>query len=361
MACPSASRSRPVRSGRRGSAFRPAPAQGRLRPRRPARRRPRAWRASAPGRRGPGITWPVPSHHGQVTVVLEPPRLETTRPVPRQGGQGEALPPWRGSSSATIGRLRLPCSGARRRPLRPQPHRQPAPRQPAHRAAGLAVRPRAGARASSCASRTSTPAASRRGFEAEQLADLAALGLDWDGPVVRQSERTRAATPRRIERLRRRRPALPVLVHAGGDPRGRLGAARARCPRAPTRARACGLDGRRARRARAPRGRPPALRVRAGGERVAFERPPARGRRGRRRRLRRAPQRRRARLQPRGRRRRRRPGHRRGRARRRPPRHAPPRQLWLAARLGPARAAPRARPAHARRPTAPAWPSATAP
>jgi glutamyl-tRNA synthetase len=29
----------------------------------------------------------------------------------------------------------------------------------------------------------------RRHFEAEQLADLAALGLDWDGPVVRQSER----------------------------------------------------------------------------------------------------------------------------------------------------------------------------
>ncbi len=26
-------------------------------------------------------------------------------------------------------------------------------------------------------------------FEAEQLADLAAIGLDWDGPVVRQSER----------------------------------------------------------------------------------------------------------------------------------------------------------------------------
>ncbi len=30
---------------------------------------------------------------------------------------------------------------------------------------------------------------SRPEFEAEQLADLRALGLDWDGPVVRQSER----------------------------------------------------------------------------------------------------------------------------------------------------------------------------
>jgi len=33
------------------------------------------------------------------------------------------------------------------------------------------------------------PGRSRREHEAGQLADLAALGLDWDGPVVRQSER----------------------------------------------------------------------------------------------------------------------------------------------------------------------------
>jgi glutamyl-tRNA synthetase len=32
---------------------------------------------------------------------------------------------------------------------------------------------------------------SRREYEKEQLADLRALGIDWDGPVVRQSERTR--------------------------------------------------------------------------------------------------------------------------------------------------------------------------
>src|SRR4051812_48568901 len=30
---------------------------------------------------------------------------------------------------------------------------------------------------------------SRPQFEAEQLVDLAAVGIDWDGPVVRQSER----------------------------------------------------------------------------------------------------------------------------------------------------------------------------
>jgi glutamyl-tRNA synthetase len=33
------------------------------------------------------------------------------------------------------------------------------------------------------------PAAARLGFEQVQLADLAAIGLDWDGEVVRQSER----------------------------------------------------------------------------------------------------------------------------------------------------------------------------
>lgn len=30
----------------------------------------------------------------------------------------------------------------------------------------------------------------REHFVAEQLADLAAIGLDWDGPAVRQSSRT---------------------------------------------------------------------------------------------------------------------------------------------------------------------------
>ena len=34
------------------------------------------------------------------------------------------------------------------------------------------------------------PGRSRREHEPGQLADLRAIGLDWDGPVVRQSERT---------------------------------------------------------------------------------------------------------------------------------------------------------------------------
>ncbi len=44
------------------------------------------------------------------------------------------------------------------------------------------------------------PITARPEHEAGQLADLAALGLDWDGPVVRQSER-RAAHDAAIDRL----------------------------------------------------------------------------------------------------------------------------------------------------------------
>jgi len=48
------------------------------------------------------------------------------------------------------------------------------------------------------------PQRSRRAFEAGQLADLRALGLDWDGPVVRQSQR-----------LERYEEALASLERAG--------------------------------------------------------------------------------------------------------------------------------------------------
>ena len=49
--------------------------------------------------------------------------------------------------------------------------------------------PAAPDRSSSCAWRTSTRGACGPEHEAGQLADLSALGLDWDGAVVRQSER----------------------------------------------------------------------------------------------------------------------------------------------------------------------------
>ena len=77
------------------------------------------------------------------------------------------------------------------------------------------------------------PGRSRREHEAGQLADLAALGLDWDGPVVRQSER-RERHRDGAGAAARGRARLPVLVHARGDPRGRLGRPRAARRRAPT-------------------------------------------------------------------------------------------------------------------------------
>ena len=117
----------------------------------------------------------------------------------------------------------------------PSPTGDAAPGQPAHRAARVALRPLGRARASSSASRTSTTAGSSRGSAARQLADLAALGLDWDGEVVRQSDAPRRSTSDAIERLDRGGPTLRVLLHARGDPRGRLRPPRRRCPRAPTR------------------------------------------------------------------------------------------------------------------------------
>ena len=79
-----------------------------------------------------------------------------------------------------------------RRPLRAEPDGDAAPGQPAHRAARLALRPVAPAPASSCASRTSTTGRVQTGSAERQLRDLRALGLDWDGEVVFQSDRHHA-------------------------------------------------------------------------------------------------------------------------------------------------------------------------
>jgi glutamyl-tRNA synthetase len=110
------------------------------------------------------------------------------------------------------------------------------------------------------------PQRSRRALEAGQLADLRALGLDWDGPVERQSER-----------LERYREALATL-----ERRGRLYPCF--CTRAEIREAAsaphelpagpypgtCRLLSDDQRAARITAGRPYALRVRADGERVGF-------------------------------------------------------------------------------------------
>lgn len=112
------------------------------------------------------------------------------------------------------------------------------------------------------------PGRSRREHEAGQLADLAALGLDWDGPIVRQSERRelhRAA----LERLCAEGRVYPCwctraeIREAASAAHGPLpeGAYPGTCRRLNAAQRA----------EREETGRPPALRLDAGAERVAFD------------------------------------------------------------------------------------------
>jgi glutamyl-tRNA synthetase len=108
----------------------------------------------------------------------------------------------------------------------------------------------------------------RERFVDEQLRDLAAIGLDWDGPVVRQSERI-ALYEDAVEQLRARGLVYECwctraeIREAASAPHGDLpeGAYPGTCVR-------LGEDEREARRAS---GRPPALRVRADRASVAFE------------------------------------------------------------------------------------------
>jgi glutamyl-tRNA synthetase len=111
------------------------------------------------------------------------------------------------------------------------------------------------------------PGRSRREHEAGQLADLAALGLDWDGPVVRQSERRerhRAA----LQQLQAAGRAYPCwctraeIREAASASHGPLpeGAYPGTCRRLSAHERA----------ERERSGRPPALRLDAGAHRVAF-------------------------------------------------------------------------------------------
>jgi glutamyl-tRNA synthetase len=96
-----------------------------------------------------------------------------------------------------------------------------------------------------------------------QLADLAAIGVDWDGSVVRQSERTEL-----YEEALGRLDAYPCwctraeIREAASAPHGELpeGAYPGTCRDLSARQRA----------ERERSGRPPALRLRANGERVRF-------------------------------------------------------------------------------------------
>jgi glutamyl-tRNA synthetase len=108
----------------------------------------------------------------------------------------------------------------------------------------------------------------RERFYDEQLHDLAALGLDWDGSVVRQSERLPLYADA-IDRLRADGLVYECwctraeIREAASAPHGDLpeGAYPGTCRDLTAAERA----------ERAASGRPPALRVRAGAARVAFE------------------------------------------------------------------------------------------
>jgi glutamyl-tRNA synthetase len=104
-------------------------------------------------------------------------------------------------------------------------------------------------------------------FEAQQLADLAAIGLDWDGPVVRQSERSERYDAA-LEQLAADGALYPCwctraeIREAASAPHGPLpeGHYPGTCRRLTAAQRA----------EREASGRPPALRVDAGGAAVAF-------------------------------------------------------------------------------------------
>ena len=107
----------------------------------------------------------------------------------------------------------------------------------------------------------------RSGYEGQQLSDLAAIGIDWDGPVVRQSERLDlyADALSRLDADERLYPCFCTraeIREAASAAHGPLpeGAYPGTC-RELTRAE---------RAEREAAGRPPALRVRAGGERLPF-------------------------------------------------------------------------------------------
>jgi glutamyl-tRNA synthetase len=112
------------------------------------------------------------------------------------------------------------------------------------------------------------PDRSRRAFEAGQIADLAALGIDWDAPPVRQSER-RALYEDALAELNAQDRLYPCFCtraeirQAASAPHGDvpMGFYPGTC-RVLTDAQ---------RRAREREGRPSALRVRAEGQRIAFD------------------------------------------------------------------------------------------
>jgi glutamyl-tRNA synthetase len=108
----------------------------------------------------------------------------------------------------------------------------------------------------------------RPGIEERQLADLRAIGLDWDGPVVRQSERM-GLYEEAVARLDDEGLVYPCyctrkeIRAAVSAPHG--------IPASDRYPGTCRELARAERAAREAAGRPPALRVRAEGARISFE------------------------------------------------------------------------------------------
>ena len=151
------------------------------------------------------------------------------------------------------------------RPLRALPHRHAPPRQPAHGAARLAVRP---------VERVALPGAGRGPRHAAARASTSSPSSSPTSPRSGSTGTARSsASPSARElyadalaRARGAGPRLPVLVHARGDPRGGRGAAR-RAARGRLPRHLPGADRARSAPSGSASGRPRALRVRAGGRR----------------------------------------------------------------------------------------------
>jgi len=110
------------------------------------------------------------------------------------------------------------------------------------------------------------PGRSRERYVAEHLDDLTTIGLDWDGPVVRQSQRS-ALYEDALDRLRRQDLVYPCFCTraeiraAVSAPHGIVSGYPGTCRE---------LSAQEVAR-RAAQGRPPALRIRARGARVAVQ------------------------------------------------------------------------------------------
>lgn len=208
-------------------------------------------------------------------MLGEPPRLEITLPVPRHGGHGisSGSVPVSGRSSAAAVTAARRLARSLRAVLAPHGRFAPSPTGTLHlgnlRTALLAwlFARSQGARFLMRVEDLDTGRV-RPEYETQQLADLAAIGLDWDGPAVRQSERLGLYADA-IARLDGAGLLYPCyctrreIREASSAPHGPLpeGAYPGTCREL--------TAAQRAERERA--GRPPALRLRAGAEVVRFE------------------------------------------------------------------------------------------